>query len=158
MPGLYTASFVRPADTTAYASGDLIANSTTAGSVVLLNFGSVDGVIEGGRIRKTSNTTANTAFRMWLYQLPLSVDLTALTVANGDNGALSLSTLANFLGRMSCAAMETHASLTQAWGPLSCDDALRYVCNGQRLIGALEARAAYAPASAETFEVTFVTA
>lgn len=27
-------SFTRPADTTAYASGDLVANSTTAGSVV----------------------------------------------------------------------------------------------------------------------------
>jgi hypothetical protein len=31
---LASASFTRPADTTAYASGDLVANSTTAGSVV----------------------------------------------------------------------------------------------------------------------------
>ena len=29
-----SASFTRPGDTTAYASGDLVANSTTAGSVV----------------------------------------------------------------------------------------------------------------------------
>lgn len=28
-------SFTRPSDTTAYASGDLVANSTTAGSVTM---------------------------------------------------------------------------------------------------------------------------
>ena len=33
-----TASFTRPADTTAYASGDLVANSTTAGSVIPMTF------------------------------------------------------------------------------------------------------------------------
>ena len=31
-------SFTRPGDTTPYASGDLVANSTTAGSVVPLTF------------------------------------------------------------------------------------------------------------------------
>lgn len=34
-----TATFSRPADNTAYASGDIIANSTTAASVVPLTFG-----------------------------------------------------------------------------------------------------------------------
>lgn len=154
MPGSIISSFARPADTTAYAAGDLVANSTTAGSVLALNFGSVDGVLEGLRIRKTTNTTANTSFRLWLYAVPIDSALSVVSVANGDNGALSLSTLANFVGRFSCTAMETHASLTQAWARMTPDDALRYIASGQRLLGYLEARAAYAPGSAETFEVS----
>ena len=35
---IVTATLTRPADTTAYASGDLVANSTTAGSVTPLTF------------------------------------------------------------------------------------------------------------------------
>jgi hypothetical protein len=35
---IVSARFTRPSDTTAYASGDLVANSTTAGSVVPMSF------------------------------------------------------------------------------------------------------------------------
>jgi len=38
MPMTSSASFTRPANTTAYADGDLVANSATAASVVPLTF------------------------------------------------------------------------------------------------------------------------
>jgi hypothetical protein len=41
-------SFTRPADATAYASGDIVANSVTAGSVVPLNFPNVSNGIGQG--------------------------------------------------------------------------------------------------------------
>jgi len=154
MSFVISSSFIRPADTTAYASGDLVANSTTAGSVVPLDFGVLDGVVEGFRLRKTSAGVSGATFRLWLYALPITVALP--TVVNGDNGVLSISTLAGFVGRMTCASMETHAALAQAWGVLSPDDALRYFVGGQRLVGLLEARGAYTPVSAETFEITGV--
>lgn len=149
-----SASFARPADTTPYGIGDLVANSTTAGSVLPLDFGSVDGVLEGLRIRKTSAGVTGASFRLWLYAVPMiGNNSTYISVANGDNGALSLSTLGRFVGRFTIAAMETHAALAEAWGVMTPDDALRYLIGGQRIIGYLEARGAYTPANAETFEV-----
>jgi hypothetical protein len=66
------ASFTRPADTTTYASGDLVANNTTAGSVVPLTFTAVtrsagDSVrIERARINTSNALLTNASFRLHL--------------------------------------------------------------------------------------------
>ena len=94
-----SASFTRPGDTTAYASGDLVANSTTAGSVVAPVFTigrSASGFgqqfrIDRIKISKSTVTTTNASFRVHLYRI-------APTVANGDNSAFSTSGAANDLG------------------------------------------------------------
>jgi hypothetical protein len=70
---LISASFTRPADTTAYASGDLVANSTTAGSVAPLTFSNVvrvngaGGLVRRAKLRKTGTSTTNASFRIHFY-------------------------------------------------------------------------------------------
>lgn len=151
MPQSFSQTLVRPADTTQYAIGDLVANSTTAGSVSLLRFGNIDGVIETMTLRKTTNVTTAAAFRLWLWAAPAADTLFTLTVTNGDNGAFVPSTWENFIGRLSCTAMEASPVAAGAWARLAPDDGSRYLVTGQRLFGLLEARGAYAPGSAENF-------
>jgi hypothetical protein len=92
--GLQTvsANFTRPADTTAYAAGDLVANSTTTGSVVPLAFTSAvreEGCrfrIERIRLRKSGAVLTNASFRVYLFRA-------SPTVSVGDNGALNASSV-----------------------------------------------------------------
>ena len=83
------ASFTRPSDTNAYASGDLVANSVTAGSVVPMTFTAardldMTGMVRRARIKVNDNSAWNGAtLRLHLYKGP------AITCANGDNGAWS---------------------------------------------------------------------
>lgn len=89
----------RPNDTTAYAQNDLIASSTTAGSVVVPKFTIPDGdhvkAIEINRGRLITNLT--TGFTTFAGHIDLwSV---APTFTNGDNGAWAVTTgAANWLG------------------------------------------------------------
>lgn len=82
------ASFTRPADTTAYASGDLVANCVTAGSVapIAIEAARVRGGaarILAARLAKSGSSLTNASFRVHL--------MTALpAVTNGDNGALAI--------------------------------------------------------------------
>lgn len=141
---IVSAKFTRPADTTAYASGDLVANSTTAGSVVAMNFGVTPGPLQIRRVRvsKTGTSVTNTSFRLHLYAgLP--------TVANGDNGAISSTQAANYLGQVdvSVAQAFSDGAAGMAATEINCFPA------GVAIYGLLEARAAYTPASAEVFTV-----
>jgi len=147
-------SFTRPADTTAYTSGDLVANSTTAGSVVPLLFSIPNSrgcAIWKGKILKSGSTATNASFRLHLFK-------DSPTVTGGDNAALAHIT-ANFqgffdislvgaLGSDSNAGVGTFQSSTVAT-PLYI-----YTDFDQVLYGLLEARGAYTPASAEVFTVT----
>lgn len=148
-----SASFTRPGDTTAYASGDLVANSTAAGSVVAPVFtigrsASAFGQqfrIDRIKISKTTTTTTNAAFRVHLYRV-------APTVANGDNAAFSTSGAANDLGFYDI-------TVDQAFT----DGATGFVIGGPRaavidtaatIVCLVEARGAYAPGNAEVFTVS----
>jgi hypothetical protein len=104
------AQFARPANVTAYAIGQLVANNTVAGNVVPLQFAvarnaraatPVDpttgvqaifsGVVRRVRIAKNGVAVANASFRLHLYSvLPVP--------ANGDGGAWSTSQAATYLG------------------------------------------------------------
>lgn len=146
-------SFTRPADTTAYASGDLVANSTTAGSVAPMSWGVTSesggpGMVRRCRIIKSGTGTTSAAFRLHLYNA-------SPTVANGDNGAWSSNKAANYLGYMDVSAMTAFTDGAMGAGApavgyeMNFDlDVTTYV-----LYGLLEARGAYTPASAEVFTV-----
>lgn len=145
-------SFTRPTDTTAYASGDLIANSTTVGSVVPMSWHvSVDdggsGVIKRARIYKSSTGLTGATFRLWIFTA-------APTVAtNGDNGAITIATgAASLLARVDMDASGTTA-MTDGVAQQSADLYLtfRLAQGGTHLLyGLLEARGAYAPGNGET--------
>jgi len=144
-------TITRPADTTAYASGDLVANNTTAGSVVPFKFdfsGRAASSTHASRamLIKSSTSITNAAFRLHLFgSLPV--------VTNGDNGVIAPTALAsyNYLGSLSGATalgggssgagIQLVADAGDIWGLVS------------PLYGLLEARAAYTPANAETFYI-----
>src|SRR5690349_6681850 len=89
-------AFTRPSDTTAYASGDLVANSTTAGSVTPISLTAKSGTagyraIKRVRLKKSGTSVTNASFRAHFY--------TASPVAsNGDNAAWLTDNAANYLG------------------------------------------------------------
>lgn len=149
-----SASFTRPADTTQYTSGDLIANSVTAGSVSPMSF-----KIPTGRglklwrvgIHKTSTTVTDAQFRLHLYS-------DSPTVANGDNGAIS-SIAANWQGAIDIDGQSTAFSDdAKAFGVPVFNSVFApmfiYSDTDRRLYALLEARDTYTPASAEVFTVS----
>lgn len=143
------ASFTRPADTTAYASADLVANSTTAGSVVPLSFATAanssaaGGIVNRIRLLKSGTTATNGQFRVHLYTA-------SPTVANGDNAALSTNKAADYLGY----ADVTVSAFTDGCAGVSSSNLGLTFAGSTTLYALLEARAAYTPANAEVFTVT----
>ncbi len=142
-----TYSFTRPSDTTTYADGDLVANSTTAGSVVAPSFN----VGYGGFKIKTATLTKNSTgvttadFRFHLYTAPV-------TVANGDNGALSHS----LSGKYYEVDFPTMVAGTDgAWTSVTGLDVANYVVNGMVYV-LVEADGAYTPVSGEIFTLGLV--
>lgn len=152
-----SANFTRPADTTAYASGDLVANSTTAGSVVPLSwklqYSNINSpvTIKRAIIQTSATTVTAMTFRLHLYGA-------SPTPANGDNGAYSTTQSGTYLGYIDCdgstnpgakfsdgavaiGAMASGAEINARTGA------------GTTIYGLLEAKAAYTPASAEVFTI-----
>lgn len=155
-----TSGFTRPADTTAYAFGDLVANSTTAGSVVLDTAAVAKAndqafTILRCRLQKSGTTITNAIFRVHLYSVA------APTFTNGDNGAW-LSTLASssvniYLGSMDVTVDKAGSDVSVGIGYPTIGSAImgKPISGTQNIAYALEARAAYTPANGETFKCYF---
>lgn len=146
---LTAAAFTRPADTTAYASGDLIANSTTAGSVAPIDLGATQGLwVRRARLRKTTATVANATIRVHLFSA-------APTVTNGDNGAILANAASGWLG-----ALDVNCDLALTTGAVGAgkpNAGDEIVVPGGPLYALLEARAAYAPGNGEQFTLSLET-
>jgi hypothetical protein len=149
-----TQSFTRPADITAYASGDLVANSTTAGSVAALEFPGGPYLIRRAIMTKSQDATTGASFRLHLF----SANPVASAPAAGDNGALSLNVASSgYIGSMDF-AMTTAPDIYNTAGnlaaaaPLSGSEMLAPAA-ANVVYGLIEARGAYTPASGETFSV-----
>jgi len=146
------ASFTRPADTTIYAAGDLLANSVTPGSVVPIAFTSsnVPCRIQRVTMLSSNDAVANKNFTLYLFTAQP-------TVTNGDNGAFALATQFSALQAVfgSTAAVNTGAGAVNVFYPL---DGAATPQNGwiPQLMpgtfwGLLKVNAAYTPTSGETF-------
>jgi hypothetical protein len=141
------ATFNRPADTTAYAVGDLIANSTTAGSVVPVP--SVAGRVSGGtgvirriRVSTTQTGLAGTEIvRVHLFKA-------SPTVTNGDNGAFAAN------GVTSIALGYTDVVLNHVYNDgskgFTATDIV-FDTTVQTLYALFETRTAFTPSSAATY-------
>lgn len=153
------ASFTRPANTTAYSTGQLVANSTTAGSVVPLaipiggqtGFGSLR--LVRARLSKSGTGVTNATFRIHLYsQSP--------TCANGDGAAWSTNQAANWLGNIDVSSMLAFTDGATGTGslPAGSEGFLKITNNSgqsqQFIYCLLAALGAYTPASAEVFTLT----
>lgn len=146
-----SASKVRPANTTAYATGQLVADNVTAGSVTPFSLTAArvaagSGVIRKVRLTKTSTGIANAAFRVHFFSA-------APTVTNGDGGTFLPNGVANYLG--SADITMDRALSDGAWGAsdVGMTDISFKLSSGTTVYALIEARAAYTPTSAETFTV-----
>lgn len=145
--------FTRPANTTAYAAGDLVANNTTAGNVVPLTFprsklrGRTSGKITGASILKGAASVTNANFRLHLFN-------STKVPTNGDNGALAVADLVGYIGSIDIDMEATPTLIVSATAyKHSAAVALAFNATGN-IYGFLEALEAYTPASGETFLVT----
>ena len=155
-----TAVLIRPANTTAYASGDLVANSATAAAVLPLVFANAvrkvggSGKVRRARLTKNSDDVTNPTFRLHVFTSnPVSVVPT-----NGDNDAIQLtgarnSHVGSFEFDMTANDIHTDGNFDDAV-PLIGSEINFVVPSGTSLYGLLEARAAYTPASEEQFVAT----
>lgn len=149
-----SAAITRPSDTTAYTSGDLLANSTTAGSVTFpaITIARVPGgtaMLRRCRLRKTGTGTTNANFRVHLF--------TALpTTTGGDNAPLSLSGSANYLGAFEVSADRSFSDGAAGSGaPITGSEISVDLSSGTDIYMAVEVRGAYTPASAEALTFIF---
>lgn len=151
-----SSGFSRPADTTAYASGDLVANDTTAINVIPMAFSVGRGGfrITNCRLEKSGTTVTNATFRVHFWE-------SRPTMANGDNGVIS-NNAANYIGYVDMPAMKAttnsgeavrHSGEASSWmgGTAS---GLFGSASSTYIYAVIEARASYTPASGETFTVS----
>jgi hypothetical protein len=144
-----SAGITRPNDTTAYASGDLVANSTTAGSVTpfsITNATRGQGIASHVRritVRKSGTSVTNATFRVHLF-------CASPTVANGDNAAISFNQAMKYIGSADIASMQ--AATDGAVGFIAADFAFGAV-SSNTIYALLEARGAYTPAAQEVFYI-----
>lgn len=144
-------TMTRPADTTQYTTGDLVANSTTAGSVVPLEFdvGGGSGMVRKIRIRtnRTSGGTTSAVFRVFLFR-------TAPTVAGGDNAAFNPANAANFIDAMDVVINEQFSDGAANSSNGAAGEINYSLPDGStKLFGLIRAGAAYTPTSAEQISV-----
>jgi len=153
------ATFTRPADTTAYAAGDLVANSTTAGSVIPLSFTNAVRTagdclrIERVRVEKSGASLTNAAFRLHLFE-------SSPTPTVGDNGvfnnagALATNNVLNHAGTFSVTMIWSGSDGAMGIGvPTTGAGATVSPTSGTTIFGLLEVTGAYTPASGEVFYV-----
>lgn len=145
-----SATFNRPNDANVYASGDLIANSTTLGSVLPLTFAlsrlpGFGGMIRRARLRKTGTSITNALFRLHLYSaLP--------TPANPDNGVWSTDKALNYIGAIDFTVDKAFSDGASGNGvPLVGSE---IIFTADTYYGFLEARGAYVPVANETFDLS----
>jgi hypothetical protein len=149
-----SANFTRPSDTAAYAVGDLIANSTTAGSVAAMSL-TVARVSAGSfsvrkcRLHKSTTSITNASFRVHFFRAQPS------TITNGDNGAFSVSGVADYLGSMNINMNQAFTDGACGFGePSSGNEISALLASGTTIVALLEARGAYTPGDAEVFTLT----
>lgn len=147
---IFSTSFTRPSNTTAYASGDLVANSTVAGSVTPMTLALARAndkplMIRRARLQKSTTGVTNASFRAHYYK-------DSPTISNGDNGAW-LTTLSGYLGYVDITMSQSFSSQAIGIGvPNAGSEIITAPSSGTSNIYALlEARAAYTPGSAEVF-------
>lgn len=146
-------TFTRPADTTPYSIGDLVANSTTAGSVAAMQL-TLARVAAGAvsvrriRLRKSTTSLTSASFRIHAYA---SDPAAASGISNGDNAAW-LTKKAGYLGHVDITMDKAFSDAAGGEGVPSIGSELSAkLASGQLVYFLIEARAAYTPGNAEVF-------
>lgn len=156
-PDLVVANFTRPADTTAYAAGDVVADSTSAPTVITFNsVARKNGghfYLVGAHMTSSGNEATKPQFELWLFNAAPGLD--------NDNAAFT-PTDAEIRTVLAVIQFNTWFEGTagaggNSWaaGVVNPDDAL-IECGAavDDVYGELVVRNAYTPISAERFDIT----
>lgn len=159
------AELTRPSDANAYAIGDAIANSTTAASVVPLQFTVARAVGGTGRVNgaqlMVDSATAFGAIRLHLF----STTPFAAAGFQADNAALALTYTAlktgsaganpNYIGYIDFQTFAAQSASATSNGVCDLTE-LNFTCAAasQVIFGLLEARAVFTPANGGKFDVS----
>lgn len=154
-----SASFTRPANTTAYVAGQLVANSTTAGSVVPLAIpvggqtGFINMRLTRVRLLKSGTSSTNANFTVHFYAV-------SPTSAVGDGAAFSTNQAANWLGSIAVTSMQAFTDGCMGTGSFAAGSeafikSSNVTGQSQQFVYCLlQAQAAYTPVSGEVFTLT----
>lgn len=149
-------NFARPADTTVYASGDIVANSTVGANVVpiaisaaRLNGGT--GMLRRMRLSKSGPSLVNASFRVHIFK-------TSPTLTAGDNASINgaVNGVASIhLGYFDITMDQSFSDGAKGISSPSVGSEIVFdtAAGSTNLYALIEARAAYAPLSGETFTV-----
>ncbi len=148
------AGFTRPANTTAYAVGTLVANSTTAASVTALTLACArkaggTGLIRRARLSSSSPAAVNANFRVHLFK-------TAPTPTVGDGGAFAGNVngvAAIHLGMLDVTLDRAFSDGAKGIGTPSIGSEIVFDAGAgsASLYALVEARSAYTPGAGEVF-------
>jgi hypothetical protein len=141
----------RPADTNAYAANDLVANSTTAGSVVVPSVSVMRLAGGSGTIPKVTLFSNHTT---GLSGISMTVHLwsAAPTYTNGDNGAYAVATgAAGFLGKYTGTFEQFGDGAVCRMTPYDGVVDVLKLASGQLVYWDLQTNAIFTPISGATF-------
>lgn len=143
-------SFTRPSDTTTYASGDAVNNSTSAPTVLtfanIVRASGLGGVIESATMILSTRATLAGVFELWLFD-------TTVTMTN-DNTAWGISD-ANLNTSIGCIyfSLRNDGDASSNCIYQATNIGIAYKCTTTSLFGALVVRNAYVPGNGEVFTI-----
>lgn len=143
-------SFTRPSDTTTYAAGDAVNNSTSAPTVLtfanIARLSGLGGVIESATMILSTRATLAGVFELWLFD-------TTVTMTN-DNTAWGISD-ANLNTAIGCInfSVRVDGDASSNCVYQATNIGIAYKCTTTSLFGVLVARNAYVPGNAEVFTI-----
>lgn len=145
-------SFNRPANTTAYSAGQLVANSVTAGSVTPTPITVIPAAPGGGAIWRARLYTTELALPS---DMQFHVDLwtAAPTFTNGDGGTYAVATgAANWLGSFQIPMTQ---AADGAYGVAAPDipPAIRFAIAAGTIVWTLRADVGYTPGSGKSYNL-----
>lgn len=151
--------FTRPTDTVSYAVGDLVANTTVAGTCVPLSFpvsrltgGGGSFMIRRARlITPNDNRTTDRSYRLHIFNIGNGL----VSVANGDNGVFSPSQVSVYAGYID---IPMHLSATTGAAGIGVPGGgseinIQLAASQVSITGLLEARTSIAPTNAGIYRV-----
>lgn len=155
---VYSTAFTRPANTTAYVAGQLVATSTTAatvntaigsGTYTIAAARSIGVVTAASRcwLKKSGTSLSNAIFRVHAYN-------SAPTVSNGDGGNW-ITGSTGYLGYfdITCTQAFTDGAIGVGTPGIGSLITFAPIISTANLIFLIEARAAYTPVSGETWTI-----
>jgi hypothetical protein len=141
----------RPADTTAYAVSDLVASSTTAGSVAVPS-GSMVRVAAGSGLLAQMNLYSSHTTGLSGTTMTVRLWSAAPTYTNGDNGAYAVATgAASFIAKFSGTFEQFADGAVAVLTPNSGTALLLKLAAGQTVYWDLQTNAIFTPQSGATF-------